>query len=212
MSQIFEYLLESSRAVNIYDSMGEESWQVTHRGMKGLNQIILPTFATADRRIPESSIELRFIPSSLDSLNIVQEEKLGSAQITYFVPSHHNPELDTLISQVGRYTEIENHRSQHPISAQLAPRELESSNKSHFYISLSAISPRTERVQLQLGPNYLLSFRGAIELYLRDKSFLNIYATLPYGSKLRASYAQILPKRESLLSRLRKSQYALAQV
>lgn len=213
MSRIFEFILDRAETIYISDSLGEETWQMEIRGAGGLNQVIVPSFVESPEiRTPQSFTKLNPIPSSLDTLNITQKEQLGAAHRTHFDIVGRSGDLDVLVSSVGRYTRLENVRCPYDLSATIAPRNLERNNKAEYYLSISSISPKLSPIEVRWGTSTTLRFRGNIEFYFRDKSMLNIHLTIPYGSSVNCSYAQILPAKESLLSRLRKSQYAIAQV
>lgn len=213
MSRIFEYLLDTSKRIRIKESLGENYYSLETRGMRGLNQVILPNFKDAEEdSTPETSIELRPIPSTLETLNITNEVSKGNAHLAPMEITGASPELDLIVSSVGNYTEASNFRTYSALSVSLKPKSLEPSNRSQYYLSFRAIAPKMDPVEIHLSNGDILSVRGDIELFFRDKARLNFTARIPFRSILRVSYAQILPAKESLLSRLRKSQYAISQV
>lgn len=213
MSRIFEYLLENSSRIKIKESLGENYYSIESPGMRGLNQVILPRFKEAtENQTPETSLNLRPIPSALDTLNITNEIAQGNAHLAPLEIIGASPELDLLVSNVGNYTEAGNFRVYSSLPISLAPKSLEPSNRSNYYLSLKAVAPKMDPVEIHLGNGDIITFRGDIEIFFRDKSCLSFTAKIPFRSTLRASYAQILPAKESLLSRLRKTQYAINQV
>lgn len=206
MSRIFDVLVPSNGMYFVQSSCGPQKFRATKYGVKGPNQILLPSYANPQEEellTWQGVDKFAQVSTNLDDVARQSHDKqLLAHNIDYAAEN-----LQVVKSQVHQYVEANTHYATQQQVLQLSPGSLVHSNKATYYLYLKAVCSKMDFVELSLGTGDNLQINGEFHLYGRDKSLTTLIARIPPRASLRISYAQILPQKDTILKLLSRSQY-----
>jgi hypothetical protein len=199
MSQTFDVYPAENGLIKLTSIKGGERFTVAKMGYVGPNRLVTPSFVNIDQE-PLNSCNAKF--SEAASLATKDDRTLLG-----FHPTYMSRDIGVVKSQVGGYLEANSYSSRHSEHVILEAQHLTKTNKAHYYFKLLGQCPKMDEIVVRLADGTTINFNGEIEMYSYDKDILALQVQLPPNSRIRASFAQIIPKKDSILKMLSRIQY-----
>ena len=206
MSRIFDVQLEKSGMYYVQSNCGHSRFRASKYGVAGPNQILLPSYIEPQSEELISWSQGATGKKVATNLDEVARESHGKELLAHKI-EYSSGDLQVVRSNVKQYVEATTHMAANTQVLQLAPMPIVNSNKATYYLRIESLCPKLDFVELAFGTGDTLLVNGNFELYGRDKSLLSVLAKIPGRSKFKISYAQILPKKDSILKILSRAQY-----
>jgi len=206
MSRIFDVLVPASGMYFVQSSCGNQKFRASKYGVKGPNQILLPTYVDPQEEellTMQGVDKFSKVETNLDEVARKSHDK----QILAHRIDYASGNLQVVKSQVHQYVDANSHYADQQQVLQLSPNSFVPSNKATYYLHLKAVCSKMDFVEISLGTGDTLHINGEFELYGRDKSLLTMIARIPARASFRVSYSQILPQKDTILKLLSRSQY-----